>query len=244
MSTARGANVSRFGTKAMHGVDVPEYKVTESKVIDGSRGVHVCVPVIRRYDLLREMLLSLRASAVIPSRVYVIDNGRNAARLKMALAATSLPTDVYTPTTPMGVAESWNWFQANVPEERVIVNDDILLAPESLGAMIGADADLVWASGFSCFVWRDSCVEKLGLFDETISPGYGYYEDDDYLQRLDGRGTREPSAKAVNIDCGVLHLKSATLKSYSNPEMQEHHRKFLLAQANYIKKWHLEETFK
>jgi hypothetical protein len=208
--------------------------------------VNVCVPVLKRYDLLRELLLSLEGSTVTSDKVYIINNGRDFQRLSKALAYTPLRTDTYTPNVPMGVAESWNWFLQNVPEERVIVNDDVRFAPESLAKLLASKADLVWAEGcgFSCFVLRDSCIEKIGLFDETISPGYGYYEDEDYLQRLDGHGTREPSAVAENVDCGVVHLKSATLQASSHEEILEHHRKFKIAQANYIKKWHLEETFK
>lgn len=210
--------------------------------------LNVCVPVLKRYDLLREMFFSLEKSTVAPDRVYIIDNGQDARRLKVVVDSVDLHTDIFTPDAPMGIAESWNWFIQHVDEERLIVNDDILFSPLSIAEMLsqGRGADLVWASdmrgtsiGFSCFLLRDSCVEKIGYFDESISPGYGYYEDDDYLQRLDGRGTREPSARAVVAQCRVLHVKSATLKKYTNEEMAEHHRKFKLAQANYAKKWNV-----
>lgn len=208
--------------------------------------INVCVPVLKRYDLLRDLLQSLHASTVMPSTIFIIDNGRDEERLESALISSPVRTFVETPRDPMGVAESWNWFAQCVPEDRVIANDDIIFAPESLALLAAADADLAWAEGcgFSCFLLRDTCVEKVGLFDESISPGYGYYEDEDYLQRLDGRGTREPTAKAMNVDCGVKHVRSATLKAATHAEVLEHHRKFLIAQANYIRKWHLEETFR
>jgi len=206
--------------------------------------IHVCVPVLKRYDLLRELLLSLEPSTVKPDRICVIDNGQSAERLKLALSVTSFPTDVYTPSKPMGVAESWNWFIQHVPEERVISNDDITFAPDSLERLCSPKADLIWAAnargesvGFSCSVLRASCVEKIGLFDETISPGYGYSEDDDYLQRREGRGTREPAAVAREVPCGVRHHKSATLQASGHEEILEHHRKFLIAQGNYARKW-------
>ncbi len=197
--------------------------------------INVCVPVLRRYDLLQRMLESLSLSTARVDRVYIINNGRDEQRLTAA------------PAKPLGVAESWNWFIQNVQQERVITNDDIVFAPTSIDKLLlQPDADLVWAAGcgFACFVIRDSCVKKLGLFDETISPGYGYYEDDDYLQRLDGRGTREPSAKALNVDSGVRHEHSATLKAASHRDLIEHHRKFKIAQTNYINKWSLQETFR
>jgi GT2 family glycosyltransferase len=209
--------------------------------------INVCVPVLKRYDLLRDMLRSLQASTVTPDFVYVIDNGRDPERLRLALGEVAFPTIIHRPEQrSLGVAESWNWFIQNVPEQRVIVNDDVEFAPWSLAKLLASKADIVWAAGvgFSCYVLRDSCVQKIGLFDEDISPGYGYYEDEDYLQRLDGHGTRAPSAIAENVDCGVKHYHSATLKAASHTELLEHHRRFKVAQMNYIKKWHLEETFK
>ena len=208
--------------------------------------INICVPVLRRYDMLRLMVQSCHAGNVRPDCYYIIDNGRNQAALMRALQDFDILARVHTPTRPMGVAESWNWFIDKVPEERVIVNDDVTFAPASLEMLVSSKADLVWAygCGFSCFVLRDTCVAKLGKFDEAISPGYGYYEDEDYLQRLDGRGTREPSAIAEDVACGAVHHKSATLLAASHIELLEHHRRFKLAQANYAKKWQLEEAFK
>ena len=208
--------------------------------------INICVPVLKRYDLLRELVRSCQASNVQPDNYYIIDNGKNGHKILQALGDFDLAIKVHTPRVPMGITESWNWFIRRVPEERVIVNDDITFEPGSLEALLASKADLVWAKdcGFSCFMPRDACVEKIGLFDEAISPGYGYYEDEDYLQRLDGRGTRAPSAVAETVDCGVQHHKSATLQAASHVEILEHHRKFKIAQGNYAKKWALEEAFK
>jgi len=212
----------------------------------GRKPINICVPVLKRYDLLRELVKSCRSSNTRPDHYYIIDNGQNRPALMKALGDFDITIKVHTPTKPLGVAESWNWFLAKVPEERVIVNDDITFGPDSLDLLLASSADLVWAAGcgFSCFVLRDSCVEKLGTFDETISPGYGYYEDEDYLQRLDGRGTRAPSATSESVSAGVKHYKSATLEASRHTELLEHHRKFKIAQANYAKKWGLEEAFK
>ena len=207
--------------------------------------VNVCVPVLKRYDLLRKMVMSLERST-LPAQVLVINNGGMPdSVLRQAMVFWDVPFDVYTPPTPLGVAASWNYFLKIVPEERVIVNDDIIFVPTSLERLLASKADLVWAKGcgFSCFVLRDSCIAKLGLFDEEISPGYAYYEDDDYLQRLDGHRTREPSAVAMEVECGVIHEVSGTLKVNTPAEMEEHHRKFKIAQGNYVRKWGLEEAF-
>jgi GT2 family glycosyltransferase len=85
---------------------------------------------------------------------------------------------------------------------------------------------------FSIFTLTDQIVSKVGLFDETISPNYYYFEDNDYMRRatLAGVGTK-------SIITDVKHEHSGTLKSYSKLELQLHHQKFQLAQTNYIKKW-------
>src|SRR4029078_8953471 len=79
--------------------------------------VNVCVPVLRRYDLLQKMLKSLERSTLLPDCVYIIDNGKNAQQLKAALSDCQLSlVRTKTPEKPMGVAESWNWFLENVDE--------------------------------------------------------------------------------------------------------------------------------
>ena len=209
--------------------------------------INICVPVLKRYDLLRELIKSCLASNVRPDSYNIIDNGRNNHKLMQAIGDFDIGIKVHTPRVPLGVAESWNLFIQRVSEERVIVNDDITFGPNSLETLVASKADLIHAHGcgFSCFVLRDSCVEKIGLFDEDISPGYGYYEDEDYLQRIDGRGTRAPSAVMEDVVCGVMHHKSGTLKATtSHTEMLEHHRRFKIAQGNYARKWSLEEAFK
>lgn len=207
--------------------------------------INICVPVLRRYDRLHEMIKSCLSSNVRPDNYYIIDNGRSQSKLLESLGSFDITIKVHTPPQAMGIAWCWNWFIDKVGEERIIVNDDIVFGPSSLEQLVASKADLVWAGdcGFSCFVLRDSCIAKLGRFDETISPNYGYYEDEDYLQRLDGRGTREPSAVAEEVHCGVVHFKSSTLQAADHLQTLEHHRKFKIAQKNYAKKWGLEAQF-
>lgn len=200
--------------------------------------INVCVPVLRRYDLLRELVRSLNQSTTTVDKLWVYDNGLDPVRTTKATADASMPVHVERPDERQGLAVAWNWFMRNVPEERIISNDDIIFKPRSIGEIVKSKADLVWAGyGFSCFLIRDSCIEKIGYFDEEISPGYAYYEDEDYLQRLDGRGTREPSAVAANVDAGLVHAHSATLKAATHEQIVAHHKKFLIAQGNYARKW-------
>ncbi len=197
--------------------------------------IYVCVPVLSRYDLLRGLLLSLCASDVEPDGVYVIDNGRNEGAVRNATDCCPFSVIVWTPAKAMGVAESWNWFIDNVPEERLISNDDVVFAPDSLWRMVATCGDFVSplpGQAYSCFLLRDSCVAKIGRFDETISPGYAYFEDCDYSERMVEAGFR-----ITHVDAGVKHLKSQTLLARSAADMAEHHRKFIIAQENFVRKW-------
>lgn len=205
--------------------------------MDDKKPIHIGVPVLRRYDLLRLMLLSAAASKVKPTKVLVIDNGRQPDAIAEAIAGLPFPVDACQPDVPLGVAESWNWLIANMPEERIITNDDIRFTPDALQIMRDTPGDLVFGHGFSCYLLRDSAVQKIGKFDETISPGYAYWEDIDYDMRV--RMFVEGGGEFVmkNADCEVLHAGSQTNKWATPEEVAEHHRKFEIAKHNTIQKY-------
>lgn len=195
--------------------------------------INICVPVLKRYDLLRQLLVSLQTSTVMPDAVYVINNGRDIARLTAALSVSPCPAHILLPDEPLGLAEAWNWFIDNVPEERFIVNDDIEFAPTSLEQMlVRPEAFVSCTFGFSCFLLRDTCVRVVGRFDEGISPGYAYFEDRDYLNRM-----HEAKLLDYVVDCGVKHGHSQTPAAYSDAEWIAHHKKFVIAQENFLRKW-------
>ncbi len=205
--------------------------------------MNVCVPVLKRYDLLRRLVQSLKTSTV-PVELWVLDNGLRQEALDAALEIEGIKFYRKTPVRALGVAESWNWFLQHVPGPWLIANDDVAFSPDTVEKFLAADADIVFSEhGFSCFLMRQGCVDKIGLFDETISPGYAYYEDEDYLQRIDRRGTRERSCSMLTINAGVMHQRSSTLMAATPEELEEHHRKFKIAQGNYVRKWGLEEAF-
>lgn len=196
--------------------------------------VSICAPVLRRYDCLRKLLASLQHSTVAP-RVCIIDNGADATKLKEAIVDCKLLLSVHTPLAPMGVAESWNWFIRNVPQERIICNDDIQFSPDSIATIVNTAGDFVFDNnGFSCFLIRDRCVELVGEFDETISPGYAYFEDVDYAYRMI---KVLPPERRPRIDAGITHNGSSTWQSGSADEIRDHWRRFSIAQANFKNKW-------
>jgi hypothetical protein len=194
--------------------------------------------VLKRYDLLQEMLVSLQSSSVMPDAVYIINNGMDKDKAQDLMGIVP-HTVIINPNRPLGVAESWNWFIQNVPEERVITNDDIQFAPGSLAAMIAQPESFVSCTfGFSCFLIRDACVDKVGLFDEEISPGYGYFEDMDYLRRM-----RQAGVEDSVVQCGVVHRQSSTPQAYTFREIERHNQLFLRAQDNFKRKWNLDPSW-
>ena len=105
--------------------------------------------------------------------------------------------------------------------------------------MIASTADLVFVHGlrttniFSIFLVRDTCIERVGMFDEAISPNYAYYEDNDYMRRINLAGNIVLEGVHTLVD----HLGSQTIAAFDSKQKFEHHRKFEIARKNYIKKW-------
>lgn len=200
----------------------------------GNSMVNICIPTLNRYDLLRQLLTNLLESTITLDAVYIIDNGN-----RYNIEIPQLNIIVHKPERNLGVAGSWNWFINNVPEIRIIMNDDIQLYPDSIGGLVSEfdENNLVFPSGlgissFSCFILPDNIIKDVGLFDETISPGYAYFEDNDYSHRMSIKGY---GIKPANINVG--HHGSSTLRLYTSKERMEHHRKFDLARKNYQRKW-------
>ncbi len=208
--------------------------------------ITVCTVVFNRYDMLHNLMVSLQDSTLRPERVIVIDHGYDEPQ---ALAAVTgvipEPVEVVTLADP-GMAHAINWFIQNVDDDRVICNDDIQFRPDVLEKLADTQGDLVAPYGrlrtakeergfhpFSCFILRDSGVDQVGLWDETISPRYLYFDDCDYWQRMKLAGV-----SITEVDCRVFHDRgSASYCAYTEDQMRDHHRKFALAEQNFIAKW-------
>jgi hypothetical protein len=199
--------------------------------------VHIGVPVLRRYDLLRLMLQSAAAGSVVPVRATVVDNGLQSAKVSEAIAGLPFPVDVYRPDLPLGVAESWNWLVAHMPEERIIANDDVEFTAEAIRLLCETPGDLVFGHGYSCYLLRDSAFRKVGQFDEAISPGYAYWEDIDYDMRVRLFVASGGEFLQQNAPCEVRHAGSQTNKWATPAEIAEHHRRFNIAKNNMVRKY-------
>jgi GT2 family glycosyltransferase len=201
-------------------------------------GVNVCIVVFNRYDLLARLLASIDRSTLQPDAVYIIDNGHDMVKVRDVVEQAHLGMTVDTLTNSgSSLPEAWNWFLENVPDDRVIASDDIEFHPETLrlfhetpGPFVGMHDGK--SSAYACFLLRDACVERVGLFDETISPDYLYFEDCDYHRRMALLGML-PTPVVEDI----FHGGQQSWEYKSEAERQDHHQRFVLAQSNYLRKW-------
>jgi len=201
--------------------------------------IKLCIPTLNRYDLLIKCLESAAAGSVPPVAYYIIDNGT-------VLDFTTIPKEisgrVFIAKTKynIGVARSWNWFIDNVECDRMIIcNDDIEFYENSIEKLVdGYDENFIvypeeGATSFSCILLPKKITTDVGYFDESLSPFYAYFEDNDYHYRMKLKGYDIKSAPG----CKVKHLGSGTLRKFTGIEMQMHHEKFRAAQTRYILKW-------
>jgi len=203
--------------------------------------ITVGIPVLNRYDLLPKAIESAMNGTLKPDEILIVDNGNRINEMQWTPPPNMVVT-IYRPGFNTGVASAWNYIITHTKEHRVLINDDLQFLPDSLEKLIHAmEEGAEWAcicrpygmvNGFSCQVISDACIQKVGLFDELISPNYAYHEDDDFAYRMRLAGIE-------GVDCGAeaIHATSSTLKAFSPQEQMEHHKKFALAQSNYIKKW-------
>jgi GT2 family glycosyltransferase len=200
--------------------------------------INICIPTLKRYDLLIDCIKSLESGNLKPDNYFIVDNGT---RFIIPDELMNLSIYIYNPGMNIGVAKAWNIFLTQIPEIRVICNDDIEFYSDSLEKLVNSystkfityPGGIQQSNSFSCFVLSDGIIKEVGLFDEDISPNYGYFEDNDYHYRMKLKGFDLSPV----LNCSIGHFKSATLKSYDKQELAFHHRRFNLAKNNYIRKW-------
>lgn len=205
--------------------------------------VNICVPTLRRYDLLDELITSMRRSELLPTGFWLIDNGGkyfNGDQLDF-IDACGIEHHYRKFGNNLGLAASWNWFLQNVPEMRVICNDDVGFYPDTLGLLLDTHdpnavtfpAGMPSTNSFSCFSFPDHIRDVVGLFDESISPGWAWFEDNDMYRRMCLQGFE---LRGV-ADCRIDHYGSGTLSALSESEKESHHEKFRKARDRYLAKW-------
>lgn len=210
--------------------------------------LYFCTVVFSRHDLLPRLFASLAASTRRPDGVFIVDHGYDNAKIHAAAAPLDgIPLEVITLDDPGG-AHAGNWFLRNVPDDKVSGGDDLLFEPQTLEIMAATEGDVIVpeqagpvAEGertlnpAACWMIRQSCVDKIGYWDERISPQYMYFDDSDYIRRMTLAGIPHTIAKGAH----VVHVNggSQTYRNYTQAQQEEHYRRFGIAQANYVKKW-------
>lgn len=199
--------------------------------------INICIPTFNRYDRLEALISSLLVGSVVPN-IYVIDNG---GEIKHRLNSELLSEiNVHNPSLNIGVAKAWNWFAKNVSEIRIISNDDIIYTSTAIEKLVAGYVDdclifpqVIDINQFSCFILPDKLIERVGYFDEGISPNYAYFEDNDFSYRMQLLGANKVKVDGISI----FHNPSSTLRAYSSAQLALHHKRFEIAKKNYVAKW-------
>jgi len=201
--------------------------------------VTLAVPTVRRYDLLAQLLVaSAERGTRRPDHYYIVDNGG-----RLDPKAYGLPTErttVFQPGRNLGVSASWNHGHRLLSEYVIWACDDMELYSVTIENLVAA-ADANPEVGFfypqdnahtifGVNLMRRWVFEKVGPYDEAFYPAY--FEDNDYAYRL-----KLANVPLMAVPGGMSHVGSATLKSYSEAEMNEHHGRFEALRAYYVKKW-------
>lgn len=203
--------------------------------------VYVCTLAFNGYDLLNEALSSAERGTVVPTGYYVVNNGLEEWQhpdLKIREKTT-----IYEPKQNLGCAKSWNWFIQNVPQIRIIVNNDIEFKPDTIEKMVNTflnntESGIIapqYEGGsdetFSCFMMSDKVIEEVGLFDELFTPAY--YEDCDYKMRCKLKGI------PINLiqDARYFHHHCATTHRFTPEQLQLHYQNTHRNSVNYVTKW-------
>lgn len=198
--------------------------------------LNLCVTVTIRLDMLGGMLRSAFAGTVKPDRLFIVDQANDTPRI-LSIVGGAISQAVDVEILHLGdkqgcEASAVNWYLQNVPEERVIAHEDLVLGERSLETFIAAEGAFLIDDQQGLIMYRDEAVRLAGLYDTEMSPNYFRYVDADYEERLAVAGI-EPTVVA----CGVQHLRDGTMKGLSPEGLAEYHRRVGIADANYARKW-------
>ena len=206
----------------------------------------VCIPTLKRYDLLVRLCLSLNSERCrdLDLKICILDNGGGL--LESSLWRTSqvqyvfAKPEVIVPKYNLGVAGSWNFFLQHFGA-CIIANDDVVFAEETIDSF--ASASMAFpevvifegkdpVAGFSTFyVNKPDTWLEMGGFDELLNPAY--FEDNDCRHRLCLAGN---PVKKIFLK-GWRHDNSSTLSSADESYRRMHWCLYRRNRSYYIRKW-------
>jgi|GEM_PF-1651637 len=179
----------------------------------------LCVPTIRKYDLLLNLIKAASRMAPPPDEILVVDNGGSF----QPPQNSEVKVSVIRPGKNLGVAESWNRMldaALTIDNTVLVTNDDVTLNPKAFENVEAhkSDAHIVVASGFEAFCVTWAARELIGRFDATFFPAY--YEDNDYARRAKLKGI---GIKHLGREIVESHVGSATIKSGFSVDSHSNH---------------------
>lgn len=203
--------------------------------------IYVCVPIFNGYDLLNTALTSAENGTVKPTGYYVMNNGLEDYVHPDSIIANK--TTVIRTGENLGCSKSWNWFIKNVPQLRIIINNDIEFFPDTIekivegyitnqeSAIIAPQYNAGVDETFSCFTMTDKVINEVGLFDEEFTPAY--YEDSDYKYRC-----RLKNLPITLIqEAGYHHHHCATTHRFTPEQLQNHYNLTHKNSVRFVQKW-------
>jgi GT2 family glycosyltransferase len=193
----------------------------------------LCCGTWKRYDLLNKLIASAENGVRTPDKIVIFDNGGT-------FDHPNPKVEIYRPEKNLGISAADNWFAKNIPGFKIVSNDDVELFPYTLETFwqyqdkgdLLVTAGLPILNAFTLFSVNQNVLDTVGYFDESISPGYAYFEDNDYGRRINLGGL-----KRTDVLTSSFHLGSGTVDVLEGEDKQNHHRKFNIAKSNYIAKW-------
>lgn len=207
--------------------------------------VTLCIPTIRRFDLLHDCIYSAITGSRPPDKISIIDNSgglftSDGHRHKLDNMCNQV-IDVITPSNNLGVARSWNTFLSLYDDIVIISNDDICFKNNLIEEIEKAWYEkpeyalfypsAAYTSMFALFTLRKEAFTAVGLFDEEFYPAY--FEDNDYYYRMRINNLQVYCVTSTDY----AHVGSATLKTYTDDEKENHSQNFRRLKSYYIEKW-------
>ena len=197
--------------------------------------VNICITTLNNFSGLKEEIDSIESGTLKPDKYIIFDNSRKLKYSDFSIDNLALAV----PNEQESLARSWNWFIDNVPEIRVICNDDLIFYPDTLETLVrGLRTDTIYfpygiakTNTYSCFVISDEVISKVGRFDEEFYPAY--FEDNSYDYKLSLQGLYVDGV----ADCNIIHKGSQTLHNYTHSELDQHHKNFQKNRELYVKMW-------
>jgi len=217
----------------------------------------VLIPCHNNSALLMAGLESILAQS-IPVRIMAINNGSkdNVPFVLNNLGNEHITVNAYP---QLGVSGAWNFglrylFDKEGAEKVLVVNQDVVLLPETYEVLNGEPGEFVSAVSvqhmdqlryqrgtnhnrrphpdFSCFRITRSCYRTVGPFDEEAFP-IAWYEDNDFHIRAAQRGI-----ELVCIDLPFYHYAAGTMKAATEYEAANYYGPaFLKSKQRFKDKW-------